>query len=178
LLLTFRPAFALSPKVCASPPFFAAYPAARRLMNKHFHRLFAHDNPLGHLQDHAARLVRLQQVLEAGIPAQLARACRVANLKNDTLIVSVRGSAMAVRLKQGLPSLEQHFALAGYPLVRIKIKVALPEEEAPQAPRPAPERVISAPAREEIERFAASLPEDAAALRAALERLARRSREG
>jgi hypothetical protein len=145
-------------------------------MRANFHRLFT-DNPLGKLQDHAARLERLQRVLEAGVPAQFAHACRVVNLKDDdTLIVSTRGSAIAVRLKQGLPSLEQHFAQAGYPLARIKIKVALPEEV--PAPRHVPARTISPLAREQIEQFAANLPEDAAPLRAALERLARHSREG
>lgn len=149
-------------------------------MRANFNRLFA-DNPLGALQHHAARLERLQRVLETGVPAQFAHACRVVNLKDDpvqgdTLIVSARGSAIAVRLKQGLPSLEQHFARAGYPLARIRIKVALPTEAPP--PRPAPERTISPAARAQIELLAASLPADASSLRAALERLARRSREG
>ncbi|GHU23813.1 hypothetical protein FACS189497_13480 [Betaproteobacteria bacterium] len=149
-------------------------------MRTHFNRLFA-DNPLEALGNHAARLERLQRVLETGVAAQFAHACRVVNLKDDpvkgdTLIVSARGSAIAVRLKQSLPSLTRHFAQAGYPLAGIKIKVALPTEAPP--PRPVPTRTISPEARAQIEALAASLPEDAAPLRTALERLARRSREG
>jgi hypothetical protein len=146
-------------------------------MNTFFQRFFARNNPLEHLRDHAARLERLQQVLETGIPARLVGACRIANLKNDVLIVNVRGSAIAVRLKQGLPSLERHFAQAGYPLARIQIKITPPKETAPSPPRLGTARTISNTARQRIEHLAASLPDDAAPLRAALERLARRSRE-
>ncbi|MDR1228350.1 MAG: DUF721 domain-containing protein [Azoarcus sp.] len=129
--------------------------------------------PLARLQDHAARLERLQHVLAAGLPAHCKYACSIANLKDGTLIVNVRGSAIAVRLKQTIPSLLAHFARAGHPLQRIKIKIELPE--APSARHSPSARTISDAARTQIETFAATLPEDAP-LRAAFENLARRSR--
>ncbi|MDR1062586.1 MAG: DUF721 domain-containing protein [Azoarcus sp.] len=136
-------------------------------------RYLGRDTPLARLQDHAARLERLQHVLAAGLPAHCRYACHIANLKDETLIVNVRGSAIAVRLKQTIPSLLAHFARAGYPLQRIKIKIELPE--APSARHSSPARTISDAARTQIETFAATLPEDAP-LRAAFENLARRSR--
>jgi hypothetical protein len=135
-------------------------------------RYLGRDAPLARLQDHAARLARLQQALAAGLPAQYAHACRVANLKDETLVLHVRGSAIAVRLKQTIPTLLEHFARAGHPLQGIKIKIELPE--APPARRPPPSRAISETARTRIETFATTLPEGDP-LRATLENLARRS---
>jgi hypothetical protein len=142
-------------------------------MSTLLHRYFDRTSPLARLQDHAARLERLQQVLTRGLPAQFAHACRVANLKDDVLLISARGSAIAVRLKQMIPSLQDHFARAGYPLHQIRIKVELPEPQPVQ--RPPSNRAISPAARAQIESFASSLPQDAP-LRAALEGLVRRSR--
>ena len=128
--------------------------------------------PLARLQDHAAHLGRLQHVLVPALPAQCANACHVANMKEEVLTISARGSAVAVRIKQMVPSLLDHFARAGYPLQRIQVKVGLPEPSLTR--RPPPARVISDAAREQIETFAATLPVDAP-LRASLEILARRS---
>ncbi|MDR1854936.1 MAG: DUF721 domain-containing protein [Azoarcus sp.] len=140
-------------------------------MSTLLHRYVGRDSPLARLQDHAARLARMQAILADALPAPCAHACRVANLKDDVLVVAARGSAMAVRVKQMLPSLLERYAQAGYALERIKIKVELPKEEAA-----APEveaRAMSANARASLENFAATLPEDAP-LREAVENLARR----
>lgn len=142
-------------------------------MSTLLHRYLGRDTPLARLQDHAARLERLQRILETALPAPSARACRVVNIKDDVLTISARGSAIAVRLKQMIPSLLAHFARGGQVLERIDIKVGLPETPPVQAPLP--ERGISDAARAQIEGFAASLPEDAP-LRSALETLVRRGR--
>ncbi|MCL2875684.1 MAG: DUF721 domain-containing protein [Betaproteobacteria bacterium] len=136
------------------------------------HRYAEGDTPLARLQDHAARLGRLQHVLVAALSAQCGNACHVANLKEDILTVSACGSAVAVRLKQMIPSLLDHFARAGYPLRHIQVKVRLPEPSATR--RPPPARVVSDAARAQIGAFAATLPPDAP-LRATLETLVRRS---
>ncbi|MDR3087347.1 MAG: DUF721 domain-containing protein [Azoarcus sp.] len=142
-------------------------------MSTLLYRYLGRDTPLARLQDHAARLERLQAVFTTALPAQFVHACHVANLKdNGELVVNARGSAIAVRLMQMVPSLLEHFARAGYPLERIKIKVALPEAQ----PAPAPTaRALSVAARAQIETFAATLPTDAP-LRKSLETLARRAR--
>lgn len=143
-------------------------------MSKPLQRYLGSGNMLARLQDHAARLRRLQGVLESGLPPQFASVCTVANLKDETLVIATRGSALAVRLKQMLPSLLEHFARAGYPLNAIKIKVSTPEQHV--EPRPVSARAISPDARHHLRDFAATLPADSP-LRDALERLATRSRE-
>lgn len=141
-------------------------------MTRLLQRFLGSGDALARLQDHAARLRRLQIVLERGLPAQLAATCRVANLKDEVLVIAAQGGAAAVRLKQMLPSLQEHFLQAGYPLKGIKVKVATPQQA--EWRRPPPERHISAEARSGISEFAATLPADSP-LRASLERLARRS---
>ncbi|MDR2208422.1 MAG: DUF721 domain-containing protein [Azoarcus sp.] len=141
-------------------------------MSTLLHRYFGRDTPLIRLQDHAARLARLQHVLAPALPAQCANACHVANLKEDVLTISAFGSAVAVRLRQMIPSLLDHFARAGYSLQSIRIKVGLPESS-PVRTKPKT-RSLSNTARAQIETFATTLPADAP-LRAALETLVRRS---
>jgi hypothetical protein len=130
---------------------------------------------LARLQDHAARLLRLQNTLARALPPQLAAACRVANLKDQTLVISADGGAVAVRLKQMAPSLMEHLARAGHMISDIKVKVATPQQQ-PWV-KPPTDRRISAEARNTLTDFAATLPADSP-LRTSLERLARRSKEG
>jgi hypothetical protein len=143
-------------------------------MSALLHRYLGRDTPLARLQDHAARLARLQHVLAPALPAQCANACRVANLKEDVLTISAFGSAVAVRLKQMIPSLLDHFARAGYSLQSIQIKVGLPESPPERQEPKAGTRILSSVARAQIETFAATLSADAP-LRASLETLVRRS---
>ncbi|MDR2014294.1 MAG: DUF721 domain-containing protein [Azoarcus sp.] len=143
-------------------------------MSTLLHRYLGSDTPLARLQDHAARLARLQHVLMPALPAQCANACRVANLKENVLTISAFGSAVAVRLKQMIPSLLDHFARAGYSLQSIQIKVGLPESSPARSEQKPRARVLSSAARAQIETFAATLSADAP-LRASLETLVRRS---
>lgn len=143
-------------------------------MSQLLHRYLGSGNALARLQDHAARLRRLQAALETALPPQLAAQCQVANLKDGTLVVAARGGAIAVRLKQMLPSLIEHFARAGHAVQAIKVKVATPEQAAWR--RPPPERHISTDAKAGLARFAATLPADSP-LRESLERLVRRGRD-
>ncbi|NMG70140.1 DUF721 domain-containing protein [Parazoarcus communis] len=137
-------------------------------------RFLGSGDMLARLQDHAARLRRLQGLLEQALPPQFVGACSIANLKDDTLVIAARGGAIAVRLKQMAPSLLDHFLRAGYPLSSIKIKVATPEQHVPA--RAPSNRSMSPSARDTLTDFAATLPADSP-LRDSLERLARRSRE-
>ena len=143
-------------------------------MSRLIQRFLGSGEALARLQDHAARLRRLQGTLEAALPAALAEQCRVANCKDGTLVVSTRNGATAVRLKQMLPSLLEHFTHAGHALDTIKVKVGTPEQVEWRAPPP--ERHISATAKQGLSAFAESLPADSP-LREALERLVRRGRE-
>jgi len=143
-------------------------------MSRLLHRFLGRGEALARLQDHAARLRRLQTTLEAALPPQLAEQCQIANLKEGTLVVSTRNGATAVRLKQMLPSLLEHFVRAGQTISTIKVKVGTPEQITWRAPTS--ERHISADAKAGLANFAASLPPDSP-LRESLERLVRRGRE-
>ncbi len=143
-------------------------------MSQLLHRYLGSGDALARLQDHAARLRRLQGALESALPPQLVAQCQVANLKDGTLVVATRGGAIAARLKQMLPSLIEHFARAGHAVQAIKVKVATPEQA--EWRRPPPERHISADAKAGLAQFAATLPADSP-LRASLERLVRRGRD-
>ena len=143
-------------------------------MTRLLQRYLGSGEALARLQDHAARLMRLQAVLERGLPPPLVPLCRVANLKDGTLVIAARGGAAAARLKQMTPGLAEHFLQAGYPLQTIRVKVATPEQSAWRPPPP--ERHISPQAKAGLADFAATLPADSP-LRASLERLVRRGRE-
>lgn len=143
-------------------------------MSQLLHRYLASGDALARLQDHAARLRRLQGALEGALAPQLSSQCQVANLKDGTLVIAARGGAVAVRLKQMTPSLIEHFARAGHPLQGIRIKVATPEQT--QWRRPPTERHISPDAKATLAEFAATLPADSP-LRGSLERLVRRGRD-
>lgn len=143
-------------------------------MTRLLQRFLGSGDALARLQDHAARLRRLQAALDLALPPQLSGQCRVANLKDGVLVVSARGAAAAVRLRQMLPSLIEQLARAGHAVASIKVKVGTPEQA--EWRRPPTERHISANAKATLSAFANSLPADAP-LRSALERLVRRGKD-
>ena len=79
-------------------------------MTQLIQRFLGSGDALARLRDHAARLRRLQTVLEQHLPPALAAACSVANLKGDTLVLLAHGGAVAARLKQIAPTLAEQFA--------------------------------------------------------------------
>ncbi len=142
-------------------------------MTQLLQRYLGGGDALARLQDHAARLRRLQGAFERCLPPLLAASCKVGNLKGDTLVVFAQGNAVAVKLKQMAPSVLEKLAGQGHALQDIQVRVAVHQ---PAAWRPAPmERSISAEGRRSLTDFAATLPADSP-LRESLERLARRSR--
>jgi hypothetical protein len=143
-------------------------------MTRLLNRYLGSGDALARLKDHAARLRRLQVVLERGLPPLIAGLCRVANLKDGMLVIAASGGAAAARLKQMTPSLIEHFVHAGHAVHNIRVKVATPEVA--QWRRPPPDRHISPNAKASLTQFAATLPPDSP-LRASLERLARRSKD-
>ncbi|MCC4117898.1 DciA family protein [Aromatoleum toluclasticum] len=142
-------------------------------MTQLIQRFLGTGDALARLKDHAARLVRLQNLLQQHLPPALASACSVANLKGDTLVLLANGGAAAARLKQIAPSLIQQFGAVGLPIktVQVKVKVLETHEER----RPPPQRTISEDGSRSIADFSATLPADSP-LRESLERLVRRSR--
>jgi len=144
-------------------------------MTQLIQRFLGSGDALARLRDHAARLRRLQAVLEQHVPKSLAAACSVANLKADTLVLLADGGAVAARLKQIAPTLAEQFAAAGVPVRTVQVKVRIVEER--DAPRAAPDRRLSDAGRRSLADFSETLPADSP-LRESLERLIARSRTG
>jgi hypothetical protein len=142
-------------------------------MTQLLQRYLGSGDSLARLQDHAARLRRMQMAFERCLPPLLAASCRVGNLKDDVLVVFAQGNAVAVKLKQMAPSLVTNLNAQGHALREIQVRVAV-YQPAPWRPTPT-SRSISAQGRRSLDDFAATLPADSP-LRASIERLARRSR--
>ena len=143
-------------------------------MTRLLHRFLGSGDALARLQDHAARLRRLQGALDTALPPQMKAQCQLANLKVGTLVGGAGGGAAAGRLRQMLPTLVVHIARAGHAVQTIKVKVATPEQiEWRRSPT---ERHISAEAKAGLNAFARSLPEDSP-LRASPERLVKRGKD-
>lgn len=142
-------------------------------MTRPLQRYLGSGETLERLHDHARRLLRLQTAFEALLPAGLRGACSVGNIKADTLVLLARNGAVATKLKQLAPSLQGQLGEQGIIVNTIQVKVQV-NPGAPPAPEPQV-RTIPLAGRASIEALAASLPPDAP-LRAALERLAARSR--
>lgn len=86
-------------------------------------RFFNKSDPLSRLQEHANRLMRLQQKVDKALPAAVRSGAHVANLQDGELILHVSSPVMATRLKLGLESLKGSLQAAGEPIHTIKIKV-------------------------------------------------------
>ncbi|QID17039.1 DUF721 domain-containing protein [Nitrogeniibacter mangrovi] len=128
---------------------------------------------LQRLQAHAARLLRLQAHVDAALPPYLAGLCRVANLKEDVLVLHAGNGAVAAKLRQAAPRLIN--ALAAHGIILSAVKVATrPPETRPTRPEPAV-RSVSHDTCDGLQDLATHLPEDDP-LRQALERFVQHSR--
>ena len=124
------------------------------------------------LQVHAARLTRLEVLLQDCLPPNLSATCHVANLRQEELVVHADSGAAAAKLNQLLPSVLGALQQRGALVASIKVRVR-PVEYRP-APPPPTERVVSPATRACMDELAASLPADSPLTRA-LQRFVRRS---
>jgi hypothetical protein len=121
--------------------------------------------------EHARRLLALQLVLDACLPAGLRGQVRVSNFRQGLLVAGVGGGALAHRLRTLAPQLVEALRAKQIAVVELRAEVR-PAVSPPPSP---PKRAVLGPmARESIERLAASLPDSP--MRSALERMARRAR--
>jgi hypothetical protein len=126
--------------------------AIRELLTRRTDRLFQ-------IQQRAAELARLRQVLQQNLPAPLRDHFMVAAFDKDTLILFADGTAWAARLRYQIPRLRNIAReLCGLPDLRnIRIKVAPPDVRH----RPVPRRLrLSAAAAESLRRSADSTTDD------------------
>ena len=86
-------------------------------------RFLGGSDALSRLQDHASRLLRLQNRLDPLLPATMRGAIRVANFEMGTLSLHAPNASAASRLKMSQQSLISGLQGAGEAVQFIKIKV-------------------------------------------------------
>jgi hypothetical protein len=129
--------------------------------------------PLSGLLDHSRQIQHLTQALRQQLPAPMADHCRVANLRDGTLVLAADSPAWSSKIRfhadKLLKTLNKKFNL-GVSKVRI---IVVPEAALPKK-KPLQRTPISAATASLLEQCAES--EHDPALRAALLRLSRRNR--
>lgn len=83
----------------------------------------ARDENLGPLAERASQLIALRKIFREVIPASLADACEIANVRNDTVVIFAATSACAAKLKQLSPRMTSLFQTRGWQVNAIKITV-------------------------------------------------------
>lgn len=81
------------------------------------------DTGMARLTSHASRLLRLQAILAANLPASLARGARVANLKSGKLVIHADNGAVAAKLRQMAPRLADLVRFEAAEINGIEIRV-------------------------------------------------------
>ena len=119
--------------------------------------LLADEAGAGKLLAHAAVLLRLAETYHASVPAHLAQASRLANLKAGTVVIHAESGAVAGKLRQMLPSLLDRFSQVGIQCRAIEVKVRTGQRLAEKG-RPSEQKPLSAQTKEELARLREWLP--------------------
>lgn len=136
-------------------------------------KILGNAEPLARLREHAARLLRFQQIVSRAVPTVMRNLVQVANFEDGILYLHVPSPALATRLKLSQETLRGALMNDGYAVAQIKIKVRVDRHDAP--PPPPPKRSISANGREALRNLRESFkPDDPLAL--ALKRMEDKSR--
>lgn len=72
--------------------------------------------------------------------------CRITNLKNGTLSISVPNQALAARLRQRIPFLQNQLSMKGWSIDTIRVKVLITPPEVTE--KPVPKKTLPPKARE------------------------------
>ena len=116
------------------------------------------DEAMARLAAHAGRLLKLQRLFEEVVPAALARTCRIANFKSGVIFIHAENGAVAAKLRQTTPSLNDEFRTRGVEVTEIRIKVQ-PLDIAAQHNPPVQAAVLGDAGRASIAKLADSLAE-------------------
>lgn len=96
------------------------------------------DAGMARLSSHASRLLRLQAIVAANLPANLARGARVANLKSGKLVIHADNGAVAAKLRQMAPRLTDLVRFEAAEVNGIEIRVQGRLGKPPTPPRNTP----------------------------------------
>lgn len=121
----------------------------------------------------ARLLAGLDAILQEALPETLRGACKVLNLRDETLIVATPTAALATQLRFATPRIIEAMRVrAPVPIRHIRCRTLAPP---PRRERKTVQRRLSAQSRQLIEQTAEAQP--GGRLREALRRLARQRRE-
>lgn len=111
-------------------------PSAAQLMRKprDASEFLRSDNAMAALLPAISRMASLQKNCVAVLPA-IFKSCDVMHFGEGQLVLSTPNAALAAKLKQQLPKLQEHLLKSGWQVNAIRIKVQVAREEAPVAAR-------------------------------------------
>jgi hypothetical protein len=96
-----------------------AIPSGRGTLKDHL----AVADEFARLSEQAERLRRLQNMLDAVLPAHLAPGTHIANLKRGKVVIHAASGAVAVKLRQMAPRLAEGFIQQGHEVTGIEVRV-------------------------------------------------------
>ncbi|WP_018605636.1 DciA family protein [Uliginosibacterium gangwonense] len=120
-------------------------------------KILGASEPLARLQDHAARLLRLQRIVSRAVPQVMRNLVQVANVQDGVLYLHVPSPALATRLKLSQETLRGALMNDGMPIVEIKIKVRVERHAPPPTP---PRRSITPTGRDALRQLRESMSPD------------------
>jgi hypothetical protein len=138
-------------------------------------KLFSQSDVLSRLQDHANHLLRLQQILDAALPAVSRGSVHVANLQDGELIVHAESPSMATRVRLCQDSIRNAFQTHGEAIFSIKVKVRTSPFHGNMVAEETLERKIGQPGKDALQDLGDRLSPDDPLARA-LRRMIDRSR--
>ena len=150
-----------------SPNFTPMRRSEQRTSSRELLEYLRSDDKLGSLLPTVEQVVQLQAACEQQLPS-LFNSCQVMQLREGTLHISAPNAALATRLRQVLPKLQQGLREKGWGVEQIRLKVQLMPTQ--PAPSPASEpRVLSSSAIASFASLASQIEESP--LRDALQNL-------
>lgn len=120
-------------------------------------KILGASEPLARLQDHAARLLRLQRIVSRAVPPVMRNMVQVANVQDGVLYLHVPSPALATRLKLSQESLRGALMNDGQAIAEIKIKVRV-DRHTPVPPPP--RRSITPTGRDALRQLRESMSPD------------------
>lgn len=86
------------------------------------HYIRAHDD-LGPLADRASALIEIRRIVRECLPDGLARACVVANFRQQTLVIDADNAAVAAKVRQLAQRLTARLLEKGWQISAITLRI-------------------------------------------------------
>lgn len=114
-------------------------------------QLLTNPEGLGDILARAQQLARLEPRIKEALPPTLAPHCALANVRGDTLVLSVRATVFAARIRLLTPQILEAARSLGLSLSQVRIRVGYVPTPPPPPP---PRRPLSETARHHLQALA------------------------